>query len=34
MTVFEADDMEEFQEVSKIVAYNGSSRNAKLLGLL
>lgn len=34
MAVFDAADMEEFQEVSKIVAYNGSSRNARLLGLL
>lgn len=34
MAVFNAGDMEEFQEVSKIVAYNGSSRNARLLGLL
>lgn len=34
MTVFDAEDMEEFQEVSKVVAYNGSSKNAKRLGLL
>lgn len=34
MAVFDADDMEEFQEVSKIVAYNGLSKNSKLLGLL
>lgn len=34
MAVFDADDMKEFQEVSKVVAYNGSSRNSRLLGLL
>lgn len=34
MAVFDADDMDEFQEVSKIVAYNGASKNARLLGML
>ncbi len=34
MAVFDADDMEEFEEVSKIVAHNGLSRNSRLLGLL
>lgn len=34
MAVFDADDMDEFQEVSKIVAHNGANRSARLLGLL
>lgn len=34
MAVFDADDMDEFQEVSKIVAYNGAGKNARLLGML